>query len=34
MEEIFKEFGTIGAPSMYEITKLIYDATHGSISIN
>ena len=27
MEEIFKEFGTIGAPSMYEITKLIYEAT-------
>jgi hypothetical protein len=26
MEEIFKEFGTIGAPSMYEITKLIYEA--------
>jgi len=23
MEEIFKEFGTVGAPSIYEITLLI-----------
>jgi hypothetical protein len=29
MEEIFKEFGTIGAPSIYEITKLIYESKHG-----
>jgi hypothetical protein len=28
MKEIFEEFGTIGAPSMYEITELIYTATH------
>lgn len=28
MEEIFKEFGTIGAPSMYEITKLIYESNN------
>lgn len=28
MKEIFKEFGTIGAPSMYEITLIIYNATH------
>jgi len=34
MKEIFEEFGTIGAPSMYEITKLIYEATHGSTSSN
>jgi len=25
MEEIYIEFGEIGAPSMYEITKLIYN---------
>lgn len=25
MEEIFKEFGFIYAPSMYEITKMIYE---------
>ena len=25
MIEIYNEFGTIGAPSIYEITKLIYD---------
>ena len=30
MEEILKEFGGIGAPSMYEITKLVYEAKHGS----
>ena len=24
MEEIYKEFGCVGAPSMYEITKMIY----------
>ena len=34
MKEIFEEFGTIGAPSMYEITKLIYEATHDSTSNN
>jgi hypothetical protein len=28
MEEILKEFGTIGAPSMYEITKLIYESSN------
>jgi hypothetical protein len=26
MKEIYEEFGDIGAPSMYEITKMIYDA--------
>jgi hypothetical protein len=25
MVEIFEEFGEVGAPSMYEITKLIYE---------
>ena len=25
MEEILEEFGDIGAPSMYEITKMIYE---------
>jgi len=25
MIEIYNEFGTIGAPSIYEITKLIYE---------
>jgi hypothetical protein len=25
MEEIYIEFGEVGAPSMYEITKLIYN---------
>ena len=25
MKEIYNEFGTVGAPSIYEITKLIYD---------
>ena len=25
MEEILKEFGEIGFPSMYEITKLVYE---------
>jgi len=30
MEEIFEEFGEIGAPSMYEITKLVYEAKYGS----
>jgi len=24
MKEIFEEFGSVGAPSMYEITLLIY----------
>lgn len=33
MKEIFEEFGTIGAPSIYEITKLIYE-THDSTSNN
>jgi hypothetical protein len=30
MEEILKEFGNIGAPSMYEITKMIYESKYGS----
>jgi hypothetical protein len=25
MKKIYEEFGDIGAPSMYEITKMIYD---------
>jgi len=25
MKEIYNEFGTVGAPSIYEITKLIYE---------
>ena len=28
MEEIFEEFGGVGAPSMYEITKLIYESSN------
>lgn len=28
MKEIFEEFGDIGAPSMYEITLMIYEANH------
>jgi hypothetical protein len=28
MKEIFDEYGTIGAPSMSEITTMIYNATH------
>ena len=28
MKEIFEEFGSVGAPSMYEITKIIYNASH------
>ena len=30
MKEILKEFGAIGAPSMYEITKLVYESKYGS----
>jgi hypothetical protein len=30
MEEILKEFGEVSAPSMYEITKLVYEAKYGS----
>ena len=30
MEEIFVEFGEVGASSMYEITKLVYESLHGS----
>ena len=30
MKEILKEFGEIGAPSMYEITKLVYESKYGS----
>ncbi len=28
MKEIFEEFGTVGAPSVYEITKLIYESNN------
>lgn len=28
MKEIFEEFGSVGAPSMYEITLIIYKASH------
>ena len=28
MEKILEEFGTIGAPSIYEITKLIYESSN------
>jgi hypothetical protein len=28
MVEIFEEFGEVGAPSMYEITKLIYESSN------
>ena len=28
MKEIFEEFGEVGAPSMYEITKLIYESSN------
>jgi hypothetical protein len=28
MKEIFEEFGTVGAPSMYEITKLIFESSN------
>jgi hypothetical protein len=28
MKETFEEFGTVGAPSMYEITKLIYESSN------
>jgi hypothetical protein len=30
MEEILKEFGEVGAPSMYEITTLVYESKYGS----
>ena len=30
MEEILKEFGEVGAPSMGEITKLVYELKYGS----
>ena len=30
MKEILKEFGEIGAPSMCEITKLVYESKYGS----
>ena len=29
MDEIFKEFGDIGAPSMGEITTLVYELKYG-----
>ena len=29
MEEVFVEFGEVGAPSMYEITKLVYELKYG-----
>jgi hypothetical protein len=28
MKEIYEEFGSVGAPSMYEITLMIYNARH------
>lgn len=28
MKEIFEEFGSVGAPSMYEITLMIHEANH------
>jgi len=28
MKEIYEEFGSVGAPSMYEITLIIYNASH------
>jgi len=31
MEEIFEEFGEVGAPSMYEITKLVYEAKQNDM---
>jgi hypothetical protein len=31
MEEIFVEFGEVGAPSMYEITKLAYEAKQNDM---
>jgi hypothetical protein len=30
MEEIYNEFGEVGAPSMGEITKLVYESKYGS----
>ena len=30
MEEILKEFGEVGAPSMGEITTLVYESKYGS----
>lgn len=29
MKEIFEEFGSIGAPSMYEITEMMYNALNN-----
>lgn len=29
MEEILKEFGDVGAPSMCEITTLVYESKYG-----
>ena len=29
MEEILKEFGEVGAPSMCEITTLVYESKYG-----
>ena len=34
MKEILKEFGEIGAPSMYEITKLVHESKYGSDESN
>jgi len=31
MEDIFEEFGEIGFPSMYEITKLVYELKQNDI---
>ncbi len=30
MEEVYVEFGEVGAPSMYLITKLVYESMNGS----
>ena len=30
MEEIFVEFGQVGAPSIGEITTLVYESKYGS----
>lgn len=32
MEDIFEEFGEIGFPSMYEITKLVYELKQNELT--
>jgi hypothetical protein len=34
MEDIFEEFGEIGFPSMYEITKLVYELKQIELTKN